>query len=88
MVNYFSCFAGFYAALMATMALAKAKSSASKLAWGFAAGSISGILLFVKDGMDLIATNGIGHWQCWFFLLMAAFVGLLGLFILSRCMKR
>ena len=61
---------------------------AHKVSWGIGGGSISGLLFFINDALDLAATSDRFHWQVPVFIFMAIFVGVSGLIFLSHCMKR
>mmetsp|Transcript_9036 Transcript_9036/g.18257 ORF Transcript_9036/g.18257 Transcript_9036/m.18257 type:complete len:380 (-) Transcript_9036:29-1168(-) len=84
MLSFTLCFA-------VVMYIAKWKEEwkfAHKIAWGIGGGSISGLLMFIKDALDLISTSNRFHWQIPVFIFLAIFVGVAGLIFLSHCMKR
>ena len=77
--------------MFGALLVAKERKSAPKLAklgWGLSGGLIAGVLLFLKDAMSFIKTEGWLHWELWLLVGLAIFVAIYGLVLLTQCMKR
>jgi hypothetical protein len=60
----------------------------SKLAFGASGGTISGMLLYVKDATSMVQTEGFANVEIWILISLASFVAISGLILLTACMKR